>query len=222
MVKAAKTGTEELGIQSPQAAEASSTLEGQLMANYVPVEMGPTSNVAVYYTPELPFAVIGAEVFTEELEKVCPECSVRQVKVSAETLGSTAPSTVVSDLQANPETTVAVFFSDEIEIGLPAALKSAGIEVKTLGLSPTPTNLQYLKEGKETAALGTDLPVLSWSLLDQAAREIAGQELTGNEAKGITVQQFLTKDDITFNPKLGWTGYPNYPEMFAELWGVKG
>lgn len=213
-------GVEELGIPSPQAAEASSRLEGHLMANYVPAEMGTESNVVVYHSPELPFTTIVTEAFTEELEKVCPGCSVREVVIPASTYGNTAPSAVVSDLQAHPETTVGVFLSDEIEIGLPTALKSAGIEIETLGLSPNPPNLQYLKEGKETAALGFDFPVLVWSALDQAAREMAGQELTGNEAKGITDHQFLTQEDITFDPSKGWTGYPEFPEMFAKLWGV--
>jgi hypothetical protein len=33
------------------------------------------------------------------------------------------------------------------------------------------------------------------------------------------VQQFLYPKDITFNPKQGWTGYPNFAKMFLKLWG---
>jgi ribose transport system substrate-binding protein len=216
------TGTEPYEIIAPQAAENSSNLEGELLANYVVAEMSPEANVAFYDVPELPFTGVVGEKFSEELEAICPGCSVRTTHIPVATIGNTAPNTIVSDLQANPETTVAVFATDEAETGLPAALQAAGIEVETLGNSPGPTNLQYLKEGKETAALAVDLPVLTWTLVDQAAREIVGQELSGPEAEGIPVQQFLTKEDIVFDPSKGWTGYPDFPERFAKLWGVGG
>ncbi len=216
------TGTGPYGIESPQAAEALSELAGKQLANYVVAEMNPRANAVIYEVPELPFAKIVAEKFSEELESICPECSARTVPIPVAEIGSTAPNTVVSDLQANPETDVAVFTADEIELGLPAALQAAGIEAETIGYSSGPQNLEYIKEGKETAGLPVDLPVLAWTLLDQAAREITGQKLTGPEAEGITDMQFLKKEDIVFDPAKGWTGYPEFAEMFAELWGVKG
>lgn len=217
------TGTEPYGIKSPQAAEPASELEGGLMADYLTAEIGTNnSKVVIYDVPELPFAGVVAEAFTTELAKVCPECTSRTVHIPVATIGNTAASQVVSDLQANPETEVAAFAINEVAIGLPAALQAAGIKVKTLGNSPGPTELQYLKEGKETAALGVDLPVLIWTTLDQAAREIGGQELTGPEAEGIGDVQFLTKKDIVFDPSKGWTGYPDFGERFAKLWGVGG
>lgn len=216
------TGTEPYEIIAPQAAEASSELEGELMANYVVGEMNPEANAVIYEIPELPFTTIIAEEFSEELEAICSACSVRTGKISVTEIGNTAANTVVSDLQANPDTSVAVFASGEASAGVPAALKSAGIEVETLNNSPGPTQLQYVKEGKETAALGFDLPVLTWTLVDQAAREIVGQELSGPESEGIPVLQFLTKEDLQYDVSKGWTGYPDFAERFAKLWGVGG
>lgn len=214
------TEVEKYGIESPQGGSQLVELGGKLFANYVTANMG--KNVVIYEIPELSFSRLMTQKFSSELEAICSECSVRTAQIQASTLGNTAPSTVVSDLQANPETEVAVFTADEIQVGLPTALKSAGIEIETLGWGPTPTNLQYLKEGKETAVLAFDLPVLSWTVVDQAAREIVGQKLTGLEAEGLTDLQFLTPTDITFDPTKGWTGYPNFAEMFAKLWGVEG
>lgn len=216
---------EEYGVEAPQASNHNSEKSGDLMAAYTVAEMGKKdegSNIVFYETPELSFTTILQEAFTAEVEKLCPSCSVRVAQIGIEELGNTAPDTVVSDLQANPETEVAVFGTAEVEAGLPTALKSAGIEVETLGSSPGPTELQYLKEGKVTAMLGFDLPVLTWGLLDQAAREIAGQELSGLQAEGLGVFQFLKKEDVQYDVSKGWTGYPKFAEMFAELWGVKG
>jgi ribose transport system substrate-binding protein len=211
-------GTQSYGIKDPQAAETASQLEGKLMADYVAAKLGANSKVAFYDVPEISFTSQVTNGFQAELARVCSGCSVRLVHVPVATIGNTAPNQIVSDLQAHPGTTTAVFASDETETGLPAALQTAGITVKTMGASPGPTNLEYVKEGKETAALAVDLPVLAWTVVDAAAREMTGQDLTGLEAEGIADYQFLTQADITFDPSKGWTGYPDYAQRFAKLW----
>lgn len=212
---------QDYGVVSPQGGKAQSTRDGALMADYVAANWGPDAKVVFYETPELSFTQVLLDAFTSELEEVCPNCSVRTAEVPVASIGNKAPSQVVSDLQANPDTDVAIFGTDEIQLGLPAALKTAGLEVKTLGYNPAPGNLEYIKNGQETAGLSSDLPVSSWTLVDQAARLIIGQELSGDEAKGIGDVQFLTQEDITFDPSNGWTGYPDFAERFATLWGVK-
>jgi ribose transport system substrate-binding protein len=215
-------GTKPLGIQAAQAAEDSSQLGGKLLADYVAAKFGANSKVAFYDVPELTFTGLTGTAFENELKKVCSSCSTRIVHIPIATFGNTAPSRLVSDLQANPDTNVAVFGTDEIQAGFPAARQAASIKVKTLGNTPNPQGLEYVKEGKTDAVLGVDLPVLTWVLLDQAARQIAGQALSGDEAKGLPVLQFLTKPDITFDTAKGWTGYPDFAQRFAKLWGVGG
>lgn len=216
-------GTKQYGIQAAQAAEDSSVLGGKLLADYVAANFGADSKVAFYDIPELTFTGLTGQAFQAELKKVCASCSSRVVHIPIATLGNTAPNRLVSDLQAHPETTAMVFGTDEIQAGFPAARQAAGLtEVKTLGNTPNPQGLQYVKEGKTTAVLGVDLPVLTWVLLDQAARQMAGQALTGDEAKGLPVLQFLKQEDIKFDPSKGWTGYPDFAQRFAKLWGVGG
>ena len=201
--------------------QADGTRSGKLMANYVIGHMNPKANVVVYDLPEVPLIGFIGQTFSKELKRVCSSCSVRTVHIPAATVGNTAPSTIVSDLQSHPKTNVAMFASDEVQLGLPDALKKAGIKIETLGFGPGPQNLQQLKEGKETAVLAADLPVSVWTIMDQMARGLAGQKITsGPEAKGYTVVRFLTPKDITFNPKLGWTGYPDFAKRFAKLWGA--
>jgi ribose transport system substrate-binding protein len=194
-------------------------LGGKLLANYVIAKMAPKK--VVFY--DLAGVTLTKEVedsFLATLKSGCPECSVRTASIPPQTLGSTAPNLVVSDLQSHPGTNVAVFSSGQILLGLPEALRTAGIKVKTLDYGPGPANLQAIKEGKETAGLAADYPVIAWAILDQAARAIAGQELTGPQAQGIGVNQFLTAKDIVFDPSKGWTGYPDFPKRFATLWGT--
>jgi ribose transport system substrate-binding protein len=216
-------GTQPYGIKAAQAAEDSSNRGGKLMADYVAANFGAGSKVAFYDTPELTFTTLTGQAFKTELQKVCSSCSTRIVHIPITTFGNTAPNQLVSDIQAHPDTTVMVFGTDEVEAGFPAARQTAGItKVKTLGNTPNPQGLEYVKEGKTNAVLGVDLPVLTWVLLDQAARQMAGQSLSGDEAKGLPVLQFLTQKDMKFDPSKGWTGYPDFAQRFAKLWGVGG
>jgi ribose transport system substrate-binding protein len=210
------------GIESPQASQPEQQRDGALLADYIVANFAGEGEIALYTVPELTLTAPFAESFSAEIEKICPDCSVRMVDVPVATIGNTAPNMIVSDLQANPDTAVAAFALDEVQNGLPAAMQTAGIDIPTIGYAPTPTNLQYIQEGQQDATLATDLPVLIWTTLDQVAREMAGQELSGGESEGLTVIQFLTQEDITFDPSMGWTGYPDFAERFAKLWGVGG
>jgi ribose transport system substrate-binding protein len=223
VIGAGLLGTQQYGFATSQEAEPASQLEGRLMAAYIAVHYGDKSNVVFYNIPELPFSPIEEAAFLAELKAVCPECSARTDDIPVATLGTTAPSEMVSDLQAHPDTTVAAFTTDEMAIGLPAALRQAGITVKTIGVGPTPINLQYIKAGEETEGLGFDIPVYAWSLVDETAREIIGQKLAGPESQGLSSPlQFLGEADMNFDLSKGWTGYPNYASRFEKLWGVKG
>ncbi len=214
------TGTEQYDVKAPQTAESASVLAGKLMADYTVANLEPKADVVIYQVPELPFAKIIADEVTATLGASCADCKVRTAQVPIAEIGTKAPDTIVSDLQANPDTNVAILTSADLANGLPSKLQVAGIDVKTLGYAPPPIVLEYIKDGKVTAGLGFDLPVLAWTLLDLAARQIVGQELTGPASEGLPVYQFLAQDDITFDPSKGWTGYPDFADRFAELWGV--
>jgi ribose transport system substrate-binding protein len=193
---------------------------GKLLADWVYVKYGADSNAAFYYAPELNFMAVIRDSFTNEMKELCPDCTVRAVKIPVTSFGNSAPQKIVSDLQAKPDTKVAVAANSEIFIGLPAALKTAGITVDTVGTGGGPVNLQYVKDGQQTVDLALDLPVLSWTLVDAAVRPIVGDKVPPEEAKGLPPLQFLTKDDIKFDPSKGWTGYPDFGQRFAKLWGA--
>lgn len=211
---------EENGIVSPQGSDNQIAALARLEANYIPAEMDPEANVVYYEIPELSFTVESADKFVDELEAACPNCSVRRAKIGAATIGKTSSNAIVSDLQANPDTNLAVFSAPDLAVGLPPSLETAGIDVQLLNTAPIPANLQQIKDGDETVGLGSDTSVTAWVLIDVMARQLIGQEVTGPEAEGVQVMQFLRQGDIDFDPSSGWTGYPDFADRFAELWGV--
>jgi ribose transport system substrate-binding protein len=216
---------QEYGIEYADFSRPSVENTGKLLAAKAVAQKGDEADIAYYAVPELAFIGVQQEAFEAEMENLCPECAVRYVDIPLSTVGNTAPSRMVSDLQQNPDTNMAIFSTNEMAEGLPAAMKTAGIEnVETWGFGSTPANLQDIKEGGLTGALEIDLPVDVWSYVDEAARAIIGQELSKSEKEGVPPDpdfQFLESKDITFDPTHGWTGYPEFEEKFAELWSGK-
>jgi ribose transport system substrate-binding protein len=216
---------QEYGIETADFFRPSVEMTGKLLAAKAVAQKGDEANIAYYAVPELAFIGVQQEAFEAEMENLCPECSVRVVDIPLSTVGSTAPNRMISDLQTNPDTNMAIFSTNEMAEGLPAAMKTAGIEnVETWGFGSTPANLQDIKDGGLTGALEIDLPVDVWTYVDEAARAILGQELSPAEKTGeppVPDFQFLEGKDITFNPEHGWTGYPDYEERFKELWSGK-
>jgi len=194
-------------------------LFGKLMADWVITSKGKAANIVFFGTPELSFSAYVQSAFGAELAKNCRPCQVDYQQLTAAAAGSTAPGTVVSYLQAHPQVNTVVFASIEEDIGLPSALKAAGLpHVDIIGIGGDPVSLQYLKTKQISAMVATDVPVQAWTVMDMALRLIEGQPLTPIEASGQTPAQLLLPQSVTFNPADGWDAYPDYAQRFAKLW----
>lgn len=197
--------------------------DGALLADWVVATKGSDVNAVFYGLPTFDFSMPMQQAFDSELKAKCASCQARAVQIDVATIGTTAPRTMVADLQAHPKTNVAVFVSLQMAQGLPAAMQSAGLSgITTVGRGPTPGNLQDIKDGKLTAGLSIDAPVSTWTAVDAAARLLEGGQPTASEMAGALDQQFLQKQDITFDPTNGWSGYPDFAQQFAKLWHPVG
>jgi ribose transport system substrate-binding protein len=190
---------------------------GRLMADWVIAHKGAGANVAFYGIPEVTYTPVMESAFKSELSKNCSSCTVRFVSIDLADIGTTAPQTVVTDLQSHPSTNYAVFELAEIAQGLPAAMKSAGLSIPDIGYNPDPLELQYVKTGEMAAAVTSDLVLETWTTVDLAARLVLNQQPTPAETIGDSISTILTQKD-TFNPEDGWVAYPDFANRFAKLW----
>ncbi len=214
--------TKPFGITANYLGAQTFQLVGRLMADWVVVNKGSNANVAFYSVPEITFTPIMAKAFEEELTKNCSSCKVRNVNVGVATLGTTAPRTVVTDLQSHRDTNMAAFSVSDLASGVPAAMSAAGLSTTTLVYAPGPGNLQDIKGGKMTAGLAIDFANSIWVAVDVAARLVEGGQPTASEQTGDASFQFLGQKDITFDPSHGWTAYPDYQQRFTKLWHPAG
>lgn len=209
------------GVQESVGGQAGTKLAGQLMADWVTVNKGPNANVVFFGTPELTFSAGMQSGFARTLAQRCSRCKASYQALSVTTFGTTAPSQVVSYLQAHPATNTVVFASMEGATGLAAALTDAHLSPTTLGFAPTPSNLQDIRDGGLTAGLALDFNVQVWMQVNAALRLMAGQTTAPSNLE--VDMQFLTKSDVTGTDiQQGWTGYPDVAQRFASLWGLSG
>ncbi len=195
-------------------------LEGTILADWTIAKVGGKGDVAWYYTPELDFSPVITAAFKSEMARNCPSCTVRTVPIPLAQDGSTAPATIVSDLQSHPDTKAAIFANLETAIGLPAALKVPGIHIPIAGGSPIPQSIQDMKSGTIDAAVTFDYGVLGFTTMDAAARLATHEPLTKEEAAGMLQTQLITPANLT-GGHVGPGGYsptPGYPQIFAKLW----
>jgi ribose transport system substrate-binding protein len=192
---------------------------GDVMADWVTVNKGPSANVVFFGTPELAFSAGMQAAFAQTLTQSDPGVKADYQQLSIATFGTTAPNQVISYLQSHPSVNTVVFASMEGATGLAAALKDAHLSPTTLGFAPTSSNLQDIADGGLTAGLALDFNVQVWMQLNLAARLIAQQTTSPSNLE--VDMQLLTKSDLQgMNLSHGWTGYPDVAQRFATLWGT--
>jgi ribose transport system substrate-binding protein len=193
---------------------------GTILADWTIAKVGTKAKIAWYYTPELDFSPVITTAFKAEVARNCPSCTVRTVPIPLAQDGSTAPHTIVSDLQSHQGTSAAIFANLETAIGLPAALKVANIHIPVAGGSPIPQSLQDMKSGDIGAAVAFDFGGLVFTEMDAAARLATHEPLTSDESAGLLQDQLITKANLTGDHVTpgGYSPTPDYAKVFAKLW----
>src|ERR1700744_1189890 len=148
--------------------------------------------------------------WSEEIEAICPECSVKTLEVTPESIGKSAPEEITNFLRANP----GVHSS-----GLAAALKNAGVEIPEMyawGIDPP--GIEELQKGELSAAAPDPYQEVSWQSIDGMARSFAGEKTFEQpfQEPVIWAESFGNVPTTTEpRPEVN----PDYQEQFKKLWG---
>ena len=171
-IELVKLGPDEVPIVGKQmAAWAVATTEGKANTLYVDL---PTFTIL---KPVM-------EAYEKSYKELCSSCGYASMNVPITALGSKAPGMIVGYLRSHPDVNVVAMGYDGIGLGLPAALKAAGLadKVKIVGEAPTATNLSYVQAGTQGATVSQGYYEIWANLVDAAARAMTGQSLEPNAA----------------------------------------
>lgn len=209
------------GITYTQGGPEDVPIVGKQMAAWVVSENKGKANTLYVELPTFVILKPVGEGFEENYKKWCPDCPLAKMQVPVTAIGKDAPNKIVAYLRSHPDVNTVAVDYDGVAVGLPAALKAAGLDkkVKLVGEAPTATNLSYVQAGTEGATVHQGYYEIWAHYVDAAARHLTGQSLAPNEAW--TVPWFLvTKENIAeangtkFGPIID-----DLNDQLKQIWG---
>jgi len=195
--------------------------EGQQLADFIAADSHNNANTLLVYVPAYAILASVTTAFNAQYHKLCPGCALASMDLAATAIGTTAVQQVVTYLRANPKVNYVAFTLDGAAIGLPAALKAAGLsnKVKFLGASPSVENLGYVAAGEEAATVNQDYYGEMYEMADAAGRTFLHEKVAGVDPT--TIQYWVeTKSNLISSTGFGPV-VPNMIAKYKKLWGVK-
>jgi ribose transport system substrate-binding protein len=164
------------------------------------------------------FAILASQAtyYKSGMAAYCPTCKVDELDVALANLSS-APGTIVSYLRAHPSVNYVVASTDAVTIGLPAALKAAGLSnVKIVGQGATPNNIQYLHSGQEAADVAFPYYEVMYAMVNAAIQDKAGMPVTASVAPP---KWLLVPNNAPDTTSQVFPVVASYQTQYQALWG---
>jgi ABC-type sugar transport system substrate-binding protein len=199
-----------------------SSRQGKLMADWIGVDANGAKTKVLYVTiPDFKLFVPMQQDFKTELTGICSGCGVTPLVTNVTAIATTIPKQVVSALQRDPSIKyVAADFGDML-LGVPEALKAAGLSAKLVSQSGSAKNIDYIKNGQQALDVASNNSYNAWQNIDAVARMTGGQAVT--PALPVLPTQLVTKEGLdNGSVKLSKDGQvevvANYEAQWTKLW----
>lgn len=203
------------------AAQERNVKTGHIQALYSLAQEGADANAVFFQVPAFPTHLIQAAAFEETFGELCGDCALDVVDLPAESMGTDMPQRIVAYLQAHPDVNSVTLALADMAIGLPAAIRDAGLQDRITIVTDTPdtTVATYLAEGDVVVA-STTYPgkEMIWQAFDIFIRQMLGEDFA-ESAGAPTLAWLVTKDNIP-DPAKPFPLVEDYREQFLELWNL--
>jgi ribose transport system substrate-binding protein len=200
---------------------------GRVITDYVIADSNGAADVLLVTLGTTPILDAQLAVVEDEYAKNCPACTTTVVSGSQNDLATGGmPQLVVSALQTNTSIDYVQYIYASLETGVVSAMKSAGIseDVKSVGTQALAAQLQGIVDGTTTAWTALPLEFSMWTMVDQMARDAAGEWSLEIERESTVPPMYLvtTAEQAAAIKDLpaGWPGPEGFKDAFKELWGA--
>lgn len=192
---------------------------GRGIANWTINDSQGTAQVLYLDDPTLSFSSFISKGLHDTYSENCPSCAIDTLVTSSSEIGTSLPTKVASYLQAHPQIKYINAEYSALLTGVPTALKNAGMTgIKTIGMSPTQINQQYMKDELEAAGVFNNNAAMSWYAADTVARMINGRPalVVAEDPPNL---QIMSASEVTWDPKLSsYPFIPGWRDMFIKAW----
>lgn len=223
-------GTTDLPAEGEYAMQCGGSLAtaAEYLARWMINDSGGKANVAAVTITQ--YATLNTETdwMKKNFSELCPDCSYDQLDVTVEDAGSGGiPNKVVAFLQSHPDVNYVFVTLGDLAIGLPEALKGAGLDdkVKIVGAVENAAVTQGVASGDFAAWTTEPLKYMGMVLVDGAARLSVGEELTSEYSE----QTYTNPTYVVDSPEAAnalkstdhaWDGPEGFIDQFTQLWKV--
>jgi ribose transport system substrate-binding protein len=192
---------------------------GKMVAAYVVVQSQGKAVVQDFQLTAFPILLDFDTAFVAAMQQWCPTCKVSTNAVPAASLGTSAlTSQVTSVVTRNPSTNWLIFDLGDLEIGVDAALKAAGLTGQHIGgLTADTPNIAGLKAGTENVWTAYSLPIVAYRQVDSMARKFESMA----PLNAALPTQLITPQNVgsLVNDSAGnYVGVTDYRAQFKKLW----
>jgi ABC-type sugar transport system substrate-binding protein len=190
---------------------------GKAMASYV---VGSRQDKAVPLAVDvggLPIAQTVNEAFKAEYNRLLPGAKIQNLTVPATSIGKDAPTRIVGYLRSHPDVNLIVMSQTDPAVGLPAALKAAGLSTPIFGEGANPTIYQYIRAGQMEGTVAFDDYGVGYAMVDGLVRLFTGGNLQDSNVN--MPRWVLTKDNIP--PGNTFPVVADNDQQFLSIWGVQ-
>jgi ribose transport system substrate-binding protein len=194
---------------------------GQRLADYALAQDGTKVNAVMVLSSAFANLTFVGQGFKSEITAKCPTCKVASIDVPVTSIGGDLPTRITSYFTAHPSVNWAYIGYDDMVLGVPAAMASAGIanKVKLVTIDNEPATQAYLKNGQDlVAADGFPGPEAMWRVVDFLLRDF-DHESTAPSTAHTLPSWLLTKDNVPSTT----AEFPlvlNYVDQYKKLWGL--
>lgn len=192
---------------------------GKMVAAYVTVQSQGKAVVQDFQLTAFPILLDFDTAFVAAMHQWCSTCKVSTNAVPAASLGTSALTTqVTSTVTRNPSTNWLIFDLGDLEIGVDAALKAAGLTGQHIGgLTADTPNIAGLKAGTEDVWTAYSLPIVAYRQVDSMARKFEAM----SPLNAPLPTQLITPQNVgsLVNDSAGnYVGVTDYRTEFKKLW----
>jgi ribose transport system substrate-binding protein len=196
---------------------------GKMVAAYVITQSKGKAVVQDFQLTAFPILLDFDTAFVATMHVWCPTCKVTTNAVPASAIGTNVlTSQVTSVVTRNPDTNWLIFDLGDLEIGVDAAVKAAGLTGLSIGgLTADTPNIAGLKSGAETVWTAYSLPIVAYRQVDSMARKFEGIPILSAAlpTQLITPQNVNT---LVVDSAGNYVGVADYRAEFQKLWLIGG
>ncbi|MDK1346941.1 substrate-binding domain-containing protein [Streptomyces sp. 378] len=194
-------------------------VQGEMLASWVVSNSGAKADTVYFDLPAYTILKPVKDSFAAKYKEWCEGCALDNVDVPITAVGKDMPDRVVSYLRSHPKVTHVVFSLGLLNVGVPAALKTAGITGKRIVVNVGDAqNYQYIQGGLTDGAMALNSHETAWLQADALARHFTGQPMAVDQ-KAALPNLLVTKDNLP-SADGDFPIVEDYRQQFKALWGL--